>query len=175
MANHAQAKTGKRLNANEVDANIRKIVAEKLNNIFNVEFEDGLTEKYWIIRYKDDGYLAMEMWISDDVDYNEEPTKLISEQSVLEFRHGHDMGFMWWVEGVVRENLGKIYNAQMFDDGCEIDPKPNPENFETFETFCSKQGDEHTKELKKHWFPDWQKSEIPVEIIEKLNLDFQVK
>lgn len=182
MANHAYAKTGKKLDPKEVDANIRKIVAEKLAGIFSVDYNKK--EKLWLIHYKGNDYIGFQMWISDDKEYGEmkngefieyKNPKIISKNSVLEFRHEHAFRFMWWVEGVIRENLGKIYNARMFDDGCEMDPKPNTDKFETFETFCvrGEKNKKIIKELKKNYL-GWQKDDIPKEVIEKLNLDFKI-
>lgn len=181
MANHAYAKTGKKINNKELDAHIRKIVAEKLGGVFKVDY--GTKEKTWLIHYPKDNYMGFLIWISDEEEFGEmkgdefveyKKPKLISKNSVIEFRHGHSYMFMWWVEGVVRENLGKIYKARMFDDGCEIPPKPNPAKFETFETYCRFWGkDKKTvKAIKANKFPVWQK--VPKEIVEKLKLNFKI-
>lgn len=181
MANHAYAKTGKTLDPQEVGEHIKRLVKEKLGDLFNVEYNpDG--EYMWVVSCKKDDKIAFAFWISDDYEYSNpdisypnpgwDKKTVLSKNSVLEFRHGHGFNFMWWVEGVIRENLGKIYNANMFDDGCEIDPKPSPEIYETFETFCSRRG--KPKEQKKHWFPEYERKETPKELIEGLKLDFKV-
>lgn len=181
MANHAYAKTGKTLDAKEVDGHIRKIVSEKLNNAFIVDFNEE--ETIWMINYKKSDYIGFQMWISDDVEYGEmkgkefveyDKPKTISTNSVLEFRHGHTFFFMWWVEGVIRENLGKIYSASMFDDGTDINPTPNPEKYKTFEHYCRKDkaSKKEIKTIKNHYLPSWQK--VPKELIEKLSLDFKI-
>jgi hypothetical protein len=178
MANHAYAKTGNKLDHKEVDAHIRRIVEEKLKGLFVVDYNEE--EKLWSVGYPKDDYMAFLIWISDEVEYENGESKLISEGSVIEFRHGHSFQFMWWVEGVVRENLGKIYNARMFDDGCEIDPKPNHVRYETFEIFCRTKDDltqmdkKLVKQSKKWWLPSYQAKIIPKEIKEGLNLDFKV-
>lgn len=178
MANHAYAKTGKTLDQKDVDVNIRKIVADKLKGLFEVKYDKD--EKTWWIKYVKDDQISFLVWISDEIDYEEEDGKLVSKDSVLEFRHGHSWQFMWWVEGIVRENLGKIYNARMFDDGCEIEPKPVPDHYETFEIFCSTKPDctpkekKEIKQSKRMWIPDYQLKVIPKEIIETFNLDFKI-
>jgi hypothetical protein len=178
MANHARAVTKKKLDPTEVQCNLIKILKEKLHDLF--QFEYNPEEKLWYVFYKKDNQIGFQFWISDEIDYEEEDGKLVSKDSVLEFRHGHGWQFMWWVEGVVRENLGKIYNAQMFDEGCEIEPKPVPEHYETFEIFCSTKPDctpkekKYVKQSKRMWLPDYQLEELPKELIEGLNLDFKV-
>jgi len=180
MANHAYAKTGNKLDVKELDAHIRKIVAEKLNGVFEVNYD--AKEKTWLIHYPKDDYMGFLVWISDEEEFGEmkrgefveyDKPKLIRKNSVIEFRHGHTYQFMWWVEGVIRENLGEIYGARMFDDGCDINPKPNPAKFETFEKFCDKIKGEGTIKGTKDWYlPDYQRKAIPKEVTEKLNLDF---
>jgi len=126
-------------------------------------------------------------WLTDDVRYGTgdeygsqkeykeyKKPKTLSKQSCIEFRHGHAFQFMWWVEGVFRENLGKHYNAQMWDDGTGWLEKAKPELYKTLESYVTGIGCK-TKEQIKAWKKlhfDWQKDEIPKELIKKLKLDF---
>ena len=107
-----------------------------------------------------------------------ETPKLLSEQSGIEFRHGHGFNFLWWVEGVFRENLGKKYSARMWDDGVgwETDA-PKPERYTSFKTYVLEKKCKDKKkmqEYKNFCFPEWEKEGIPKEIIKKLDLDFKI-
>ena len=134
MANHAYAACIHQLDPTEVDGHVRRLVKEKLADAFEVNFDEG--EKSWYLAPKDvpehiAGYLSFSFWLETKSTFPARPY-------VIEFRHGHTFDFMWWVEAVIRENLGQIYGAHMYDDGCEIDPEPNPERYETFDTFLGK-------------------------------------
>ena len=188
MANHAKVCTGKTLNPDEINKIVQDLNKEKLGGIFNIEYEvnapGGYANHQWFLSYKDDDYLAMVFWLSDDVAYGEykngewidfDDKKILSKQSCIEFRHGHSFRFMWWVEGVFRENLGKIFNAKMWDDGTGECEDAKPENFESFKSyllqFCDKEED-LSKQKQFHFEP--QKYVIPKELIETLNLDFEI-
>jgi hypothetical protein len=194
MANHAKVITSKTLDPREVDDIVQRLNKEKLGGIFNITYQKNVKGGYgkhqWFLQYKDEDYIAMVFWISDDVAYGyEEDGKwiesddrtILSKQSCIEFRHGHSFDFMWWVEGVFRENLGKHYNAKMWDDGIGECETANPERYETFKTYASfnyadKDGNLNKENLKKwkeiHF--DWQKDTIPVELIKAFNLDFDI-
>ncbi len=170
MANHAYVKTDQFLNPKEVDAHVRRIVKEKLGDAFIVNFDEE--DMSWFIDYPKHDYIGFVFWLADDIEYGsgegddyepyDEPLRM-SRQSVIEFRHGHTFNFMWWVEGVIRENLGAIYNARMFDDGCEIDPEPHPEKYETFNTFV---GNDPFR--RKHYM--FMTDEAPKELLKKLGI-----
>jgi len=191
MANHAKVCTGKTLNPDEVNDIVQKINKEKLGDIFTLTYQkdnvNGYGKYQWFLQYKDEDYIAMIFWLSDDIDYSssDENTldggNLLSTQSCIEFRHGHSFQFMWWVEGVFRENLGKHYNAKMWDDGVGECGPANPERYETFQTYASfhyvdKDGNLNKENLKrwKEIHFDWQKENIPIELIKTFNLDFEV-
>lgn len=193
MANHARVCTGKKLDPSEVSDIVQKLNKEKLGDVFTLEYQkntkDGYGKHQWFLQYKDEDYIAMIFWLTDDESYGEEKDgeyieydkpKILSKQSCIEFRHGHSYNFMWWVEGVFRENLGKHYNARMWDDGCGWIEEPQKlERYESFEsyvrTLCKDPNDKKlVKEMKDFKFPDWQLEEIPKELIDKLNLDFKI-
>lgn len=184
MANHAKVCTGKTLDALEINDIIIKLNQEKLAGVFDVSF--NVEEYYWSVSYKDDGFLAIEFWLSDEDEWGsevdgkwieyEEP-KILSKNSCIEFRHGHSFQFLWWFEGVFRENLGRIYNARMWDDGIGWCNSPaEPEKYETFETYVRTLADVLPKstvqELYEYKFPEYQREGIPAEVIEKLKLNF---
>jgi hypothetical protein len=134
MANHAYVASVRPLYLSDVDANVRKIVKEKLTDQFEVDLVEA--EKTWYIKAKVPTmaeYLSFYFWLDTSSNFPARPY-------VIEFRHGHTFQFMWWVEAVIRENLGQIYEANMYDDGCEISPIPNPEKYESFEKFTSPKG-----------------------------------
>ena len=193
MANHAKVCTGSKLNPDEVNDMVQKLNKEKLGNVFKLTYQKNLKDAYgkhqWFLQYKDEDYIALVFWLSDDVSYGDEKDgefieydkpKILSKQSCIEFRHGHSYNFMWWVEGVFRENLGKHYNARMWDDGTGwIDGPQKMERYESFEayvrTLCKDTNDKKlVKEMKDFKFPDWQLEEIPKDLIDKLNLDFKI-
>ena len=161
MANHAYIKTEKVIDPHEVFTLVTEIIKTKLCDLFDVI---PSMDSDFIVIYKSDPDFQFSFWIDDDIDYEDNTPKIIRRNSVLEFRHGHLFNFMWWVEGVIRENLGKSLNGRMFDDGCEIDPKPNPERYDSFEIF--------TNGKKSLWFNHHDKLNVPTELIEKLKLDF---
>lgn len=172
MANHAFAKTNISLDPQDVTRHVINICKEKLHNVFTVYFDPTSTR--WIVFYKDIS-IALEFWLSSEYSYGEyidekwieyDNPVFIKTNNIIEFRHGHSLAFMWWVEAVIRENLGAIYNAEMADEGCDIDPKPKPEDIETFELFCK------GIEGKRHWLPEWDIDRIPIELINILKLDF---
>lgn len=189
MANHAYAKTGKEIDPEDLNKRVEKLIAEKLGGLFSIERNEK--ENSWFILAKCDKKISFMFWISDEEEYGEyidgefveyKKSKILSKNSVIEFRHGHGFSFMWWVESVVRENLGKQYNARMFDDGCEINPKANPDRCETFEKSCSLNDDmtirskKEIKASKRMWFGWYAKfSSVPKELIEGLKLDFKIK
>jgi hypothetical protein len=179
MANHAKVITGKTLDPEDVNKIVQRLNEEKLGGVFTITYEknvpSGWGKHQWFLQYKNKPFLTMVFWLSDDVDYiNFEKPKVISEQSCIEFRHGHSFQFMWWVEGVFRENLGKHYNANMWDDGIGECGPANPEHFETFKTYAIGNKNYSENEIKK-WKEvnfDWQKEKIPEELIKALDLDF---
>lgn len=185
MANHAKVCTGKTLNPDEVNEIVQRLNKEKLGGVFTITYETNITGGWgkfqWVVQFKD---ISMIFWLSDDKEYGIEENgkfieypkpKIISEQSCIEFRHGHSFNFMWWVEGVFRENLGKHYNAKMWDDGIGECGPANPEKHETFKSYAisGETNKDNIKQWKKIQF-DWQKESIPVELIEALNLDFEI-
>jgi hypothetical protein len=193
MANHAKVCTGKTLDPNEVNDIVQKLNKEKLNGIFTLKYDvnypGGWADHQWTLQYKNEDYIALQFWLSDDVEYGEEKDgeyteydepKILSKQSCIEFRHGHSYNFMWWVEGVFRENLGKHYDARMWDDGCGwIEEERRLDRYESFEsyvrTLCKDpKSKKLVKEMKDFKFPDWQVEDIPKELIDALNLDFKV-
>ena len=195
MANHAKVCTGKTLDPDEVNEIVQKLNKEKLGDVFTLTYQkdnvNGYGKYQWFLQYKDEDYIAMIFWLSDDKEYGieeegkeyieyDEP-KILSTQSCIEFRHGHSFNFMWWVEGVFRENIGKHYNAKMWDDGVGECGHANPERYETFQTYASfnyvdKDGNLNKENLKrwKEIHFDWQKENIPAELIKTFNLDFEV-
>ena len=188
MANHAKVCTGKTLNPDEINQIVQRINKEKFGGVFtltyDVDFPNGWGKYQWLLKYKDDDYLAMQFWLTDDEEWGTEKDgkfieydepKILSEQSCIEFRHGHSFRFMWWVEGVFRENLGKHYNAKMWDDGVGECGKAEPEKYETFKHYVVRDetNEENIKECKEHYL-GYQKETIPVELIKALDLDFKI-
>lgn len=190
MANHAKVYTGKKLNPIEVNDIVQKLNKEKLYGVFDLKYDadskNGYGKYQWVLSYKNDNQFSLIFWLSDDESYGEEKDgtyitydkpKILSKQSCIEFRHGHTFSFMWWVEGVLRENLGKHYNAKMWDDGTGwLDEPPRADQFETFETYIRTLATkvEDVKLIKDHKLPDWQMENIPKELIDVLKLDFKV-
>jgi hypothetical protein len=194
MANHAKVCTGKSLNPEEVNEIVQRINKKKFGGIFTIDFqidvERGWGKYQWILNYKDTDYIGMVFWLSDDASYGyEEDGKwidsddktILSKQSCIEFRHGHSFRFMWWVEGVFRENLGKHYNAKMWDDGIGECEPANPKKYETFKSYLTSDEEGYDKNVNKEKLKQWkdfefglQKDAIPVELINALNLDFEI-
>lgn len=167
MANHCRVLTKKTLDAHEVNSIVQKLAKEKLFDVFKIEFDEEFGS--WLVFHpKNPHYMALTFWLSDEeeygieingeyVEYNE-PLRL-SELSVIEFRHGHGYSFLWWIEGVFRENLAKYYNAQTIDDGDGILIDACPEKYETYAEW-SKGGGILSVELKP----------IPKDVITKLGV-----
>lgn len=192
MANHAKVCTSKTLDPLEINEIVQRLNKEKLHDIFTLNFEvdteNGWGKYQWILRYKEDPCIAIEFWLSDEKEYGKEingkwiqfkEAKILSTQSCIEFRHGHSFQFMWWVEGVFRENLGKHYNARMWDDGTSWLGPASPEKYENFQEYIESYAKDRSdkaaiKVFKNHKLPDWQLEEIPKELVEKLNLDFKI-
>jgi hypothetical protein len=187
MANHAKVCTGKTLNPDEVNEIVQRLNKEKLGGVFTITYEkdvpNGWGKHQWHLSYKGDDYLGMVFWLTDDIRYGEgdeygstkefveyDEPKTLSTQSCIEFRHGHSFQFMWWVEGVFRENLGKHYNAEMYDDGTGWEGPAKPDRYETFEKYMTNNGKLTKKEINK-----WLKLQMegaPSELVETLKLNF---
>ncbi len=194
MANHAKVITGKTLNPEEVNEIIQRLNQEKLGGVFSITYSvdepNGWGKYQWYLKYKDEDFIAMVFWLTDDEEYGIEENgefieyaepKILSTQSCIEFRHGHSFHFMWWVEGVFRENLGKHYSARMWDDGIGECSSENLDKYETYKSYLThakldkseEENKENLKECKRIHF-DWQKESIPEELIRVLNLDFEI-
>lgn len=168
MANHAKVITDKIINPEEVTKFVKDINNKVFFGLFQIQYDND--EKSWIVQYDYD--IAMTFWISDNLD---EEGNIISKDTCLEFRHGHYFHFMWWVEGVFRENLGKHYNAKMFDEGVGDCGEPEPERFSSFREYVV--GDETDKDIIeriKYINFAIQKDEVPADLVMKLDLDFNV-
>lgn len=186
MANHAKVITGKTLDPAEVNEIVQRLNKEKLGGVFTITLGRGhYGEHQWFLQYKDEGFIGMHFWLTDNQQWGEEKDgkwiefdepKVISKQSCIEFRHGHSFQFMWWVEGLFRENLGVHYNAEMWDDGVGECGKPDPERYETFKTYVTRIETKTKAEVKawKNLHFNWQKKDIPADLAEKLNLDFEI-
>lgn len=152
MANHAYVALVTQPDPLEVDALVRNLVATKLGNAFHVEYNDP--HQMWIISYPpvpDD--LSFAFWLTSSSMVNGRPY-------LLEFRHGHTYNFMWWVEGVIRENLGAHYNGYMLDEGAEIDSTPHPEKYASFEIFAGQN--------REHWIKGADRA--PQSLLTSLNI-----
>ena len=169
MANHAGIKTTGEIDPIVLEKRVREIVSIKLKGLFEVESKIYTTGhiSFFVFYKNDPDNISLQFWTSDEWDYSDTPhiePRKVASRNIIEFRHGHTFDFMWWVEGVIRETLGEIYQGEMWDDGCDISPTPKPQKYETFERFCAGN--------KKFWLNRHQKKHIPLDLIKGLNLDF---
>jgi hypothetical protein len=136
MANHCRVLTKKTLDPKEVDKLVKKISREKLFHVFKVRFNKK-ENSWYVFHPSSPGYMALTFWLSDENEYDESGTpNVLLKQSVIEFRHGHSYSFLWWIEGVFRENLAKHYGAQTRDDGDWVLRDACPEDYETYEIYA---------------------------------------
>ena len=150
MANYGRILTGSTLNQADVDATLRRIVKERFGDIIQVELMEGTGHfykyGYWFVFHKDyeKNRVATTFWIEDEVAYGKETNgkwreysepKVVSTGSMIVVEHGYGMTPMYYVEGLIREELGKLYGARMADDGCSGEWKPKPEIYVDFQTW----------------------------------------
>jgi hypothetical protein len=183
MANHAKVFTGKTLDPNEVNEIVERLNKEKFGGLFSFERGESWAgdRYYWLMHYNNNDDLSLEFWITDEIarDKNEEGgDEIVCPESVIEFRHGHSVRFMWWVEGVLREFLGEHYKAKMWDDGTGWDEEgPQSQHYDTFEKYIrhitDEDLDETIREVKESRIGIYR-GHFPEEIFEKLQLDFKI-
>ena len=184
MANHGYVKTGNTLDFEEVKSNVKDINEKFFENYFEIKSNsEHLT--FHLVNEKDQ--LGIYFFLSDEKEYGKydnggvwqeyiNPITL-SENSVIEFRHGHGgVDFLWWVESVFRHNLAHIYNGKITDDGHELVEDPNTEKVKDYWTYITHGYDLSDKKvvesLHKRWSGNKILSEelIPKELSEKYNL-----
>lgn len=67
MANHAKVCTGKTLDPNEVNHLVQKLNKEFFGDLFSIDFNP--TEKSWFLGYKDEVWISLTFWLSDEKEY----------------------------------------------------------------------------------------------------------
>ena len=189
MVNYGGFSCKQKIDPDIVNREVQKLIEDDLKGLFDLEYvECGFLDKpSWWLSYKDDDYIVWSFWIENTYEYGKEvdgkyeeyPEPIfISENTRLIFEHGHSFGFMYYVEGVLRENLGKLFDGEMYDDGGEIDPVPHPEDYLSFKQHCLLNDSRWEEKSGKKWntknwlFPQDRKKITPQEIIDKLELDF---
>lgn len=108
MANHAYVTTKKHMTPEKVRA-----VLDRLNKdiFFNcLEIEDATywdDEPGWIITIKgeDSQYQYRQCWLN-------------SRRS-FEIRHGGGISFLWWVDQRIQDEISKVFDGRVKDDGGE--------------------------------------------------------
>ncbi len=121
MANYARVVIPTVVSTVELDSVIDRIAQDKLCGYFT--FSSDNTYR-WLDCPLLEG-LCMEFF------YNPERVKK-ENSTVVDFRHGHSVPFMWYAEGAVRENLAAHYNAVVIDDCDDKETSPRPEQFSSF-------------------------------------------
>lgn len=156
MANHCKVITKQTLDCEKITARVNELIKTKLAGLFELHI---VPTGEWVLVHKKDAALGFMFWLtSQDENYKD-----TLKDSVIEFRHGHQFPFMWFIEGVIRENLAKDYDAYMVDEGTGTPTQPKPENFETFEAFCNRFGEKSYEAQRRHYTMDFGE-EIPADI-----------
>jgi hypothetical protein len=136
MANHAYVIPDKLPDPQRINDDVFAIVKRKFPQ-FQLEFD--ATQNSWMLSYKGDGYIAMTFWLDEYGDpetFDEATEKWGRMLPCIEFRHGHAYQFMWWVEYEIREELARLYNAQVVDDGLgTFDPPQLDPQLERYDTY----------------------------------------
>lgn len=184
MANYGHVKVGRELTPEEVTEKFKEISDKFFKGNFLVSYGDNS----WKISHKLDEDYAIWVELDDTYEYgvyNElgewiehDEFILVNKNSTVSFRHGHSHRSLWWVEGVFRENLAKMYNTVVVDDSDGIEEEPNPGKYESYALYCSAGYDltkiEDVLSCKKtidlHRTMDF--GEINEDIIKELNLNW---
>lgn len=160
MANHGYVYTKQRITQKQLLKNIQEINDEIFGGLMIIDVRIEYFVENAIHIYSD--YFnnkGVELWISNEEEnaYEDENgnwieydnPKIISHNSVIEFRHGHIHSIRWWLEGVFRENLAKKYNALVGDDGHDKRSVAEPEKY-IWEEFAK--NDFFWKSMKNEYF-----------------------
>ncbi len=102
-------------------------------------------------------------------------------RNCIEFRHGHSLEFLWWIESVFFEGLAKHFNGRMFDEGIGFyDRDPEPEKITTYKDYILRSrkdiSDDKSRigDFKRWKILKWNKQflkGLPKEVINDLNLN----
>lgn len=147
MANHGYVYTKQELTYDEILKELEVINQRCLGGLFEIKINGERNYiTIWCKKYFD--ICIQDLWLSDEREfgYYEDPSdyktyieydqpKILSKNSVIEFRHGHGNA-IYWLEGVFRENIAKKYDALIGDDGYDERYPAKPEEYESFEMYA---------------------------------------
>lgn len=131
MANHGYVKTGKTLYPEQVEKIALEVIKKhKLTSLkFTTKDENG--KPHWILWV--DEYNAVQFWIGDETLYEEKNGDWVASgkipNSVVEFRHGHGLSIMWWMEQPFMYAFKKAFDGKIYDDCCENEFPGHDETF----------------------------------------------
>ena len=111
MANHAEVRCKVQPTKEKVKEILDELNRTKFKDIFTIEeLEEDDTEFTFLLQVKKEfidhnGYMGQLLWVNKN------------KPKVIEFRHGHQEDFMWWVDLSIENELGAEFNANIYDDG----------------------------------------------------------
>lgn len=186
MANHGYVRTKTTLDKARVhQITLDVIKKHKLTSLKLERNEEG-TE--WILFV--DNNNAVHFWIDDEKEYGQEiegkwvdypKPKIISKNSVIEFRHGHGWDIMWWMEHPFMYAFIQEFGGAAYDDG--IGEEPYEIHDETFPEYLDRvfvkkaEKKETTPSLKKYFlgkkkiFKTMELPFLPKKLVKDLQLD----
>lgn len=131
----------------ELDAAIRQVVREKLQDRFTVDRHEDPEGLAWVIHVPGHPFWGL--------------TVFLESSKKLSFRRSTIGDFMGWLLCVVQENLGAHYNGRCSDDALSKTWAPRPEKYPTFRSFFDmmhKHMPEEAKQLIDRFWEGWEKA-----------------
>jgi len=119
----------------EIHSFIEGIVRKKFPQFMLVRHEKP-TYTIWTLRHKLEQHIALQFWTGKTFNPDEEYQEAedYTEMPCIEFQHGHNWNFLWWVERELREPLAVHFDARIIDDGVG-ETKPKTNSYDTYEEY----------------------------------------
>lgn len=119
--NHSYLTTKGVFKPNELDAAIRRVVREKLQDRFTVDRDEDAEGLAWVIHVPDHPFWGL--------------TVFVESSKKLSFRRSTIGDFTGWLLYVLQENLGAHFNGRCSCDATGGTWAPRPEKYPTFRSF----------------------------------------
>lgn len=119
----------------EIHSFIEGIVRKRFPQFMLIRHEYP-TYTMWLLRHKIEEHIALQFWTGTTFDPDEEyrENENYTEIPCIEFQHGHNWNFLWWVEYELREPLAIHLNARVVDDGVG-ETKTTDVSYDTYEDY----------------------------------------
>jgi hypothetical protein len=105
MANHAHVYTKKHMDASKV-----RILLDRLNrDVFLDSLE--INQEDW------DGQPAWYLHVKDEPEGHETRVCWLNSKRDFEIRHGGGSDFLWWIDFRVQDEISKVFDGSIVDDG----------------------------------------------------------